>query len=513
MRSTAYQTVAGRLSHRGGSGRIGFSDEASALTNLAKPFFVQALDALKGGDRRGAAALLARQIREGNTSIGNLRSVISLAEHIGEMQLAIEASRLSVVPGSIESQLGYWGMLATHGRAEEAVADIERQSAAIQDNRSVLHFRGTLATLFGRFDEAQDHFRRALAGAPAPVAMRTWFALAMIKKFTTDDPDIESMERLERDSRAPSDALACLAYGLGKAREDSGDIDRAFACYARGAARRRQEQPFNVEAYRRKAEAMVAGFSVPNVQKLTRSGFKQQRSLFVTGLPRSGTTLIEQVLRNHPAVADGAELSLFSAAMIPTCGTGIDEAFAYQRRSTSADPWGDIADDYGGLIDRRFGSKELVVDKSLGQSLIIGHILHAMPRARIAWMRRNPEDVALSCFSTFFATGLPWTWSLTDIAAVMRVEDRLFEHWRSVFPDRILAVPYEDFVAAPDIWTLRLQQHFGLPVVGGLESAPRVGAVGTASAKQVREPISTARVGRATAFARHLEPFSDLYFS
>jgi len=479
---------------------------------VSKPFFVQALDALKGGNRAGAATLLARQIREGNTSVGNLRSVISLAEHIGETELAIEASRLSVVPGSIESQLGHWAMLVTHGQSQEATTDIERQPSTVLENRSVLHFRGTLATQFGHFDEAEDCFRRALAGAPAPAAMRTWFALAMIKKFEAGDPDIESMERLAQAPRAPGDALACLAYGLGKAREDSGDIDRAFACYARGAARRRQDQPFDIETYRRTAEAVLTGFSVANVRKLARSGFERQRSLFVTGLPRSGTTLVEQVLRNHPAVVDGAELNLFSAAMIPTLGVGIDEAFAYQRRSTGADPWSEIAEDYGRLVDRRFGSRELVVDKSLGQSLITGHILHTMPHARIAWLRRSPQDVALSCFSTFFATGLPWTWSLTDIAAFMRLEDRLYEHWQSVFPDRILTVPYEDFVTAPDIWTTRLQEHFGLPVVAGLESVPRVGAVGTASAGQVRQPISNTRVGRATAFEQHLKPFSDLYF-
>jgi tetratricopeptide (TPR) repeat protein len=480
---------------------------------VSKPFFVQALDALTSGDRRGAASLLARQIREGNTSVGNLRSVISLAEHIGETGLAIEASRLSVVPDSIESRLGYWAMLATHGHPEEAAAEIERQPSAIRDNRLVLHFRGTLATQFGRFGEAEDRFRRALVGAPAPAAMRTWFALAMIKRFKADDPDIDSMERLAQDPHAPSDASTCLDYGLGKACEDIGDIDRAFACYARGAARRRQDQPFDGEAYRRTAEAVIAGFSAANLQKLARSGFERQRSLFVTGLPRSGTTLIEQVLRSHPAVADGAELNLFSAAMIPTRGVGIDAAFAYQRRSTGADPWGEIAADYARLVDRRFGSRELVIDKSLGQSLIAGHILHAMPHARIAWLRRDPQDVALSCFSTFFATGLPWTWSLTDIAAFMRIEDRLFEHWRRVFPDRILTVPYEGFVTAPDVWTPRLQRHFGLPVIEGLESAPREGVVGTASAGQVRQPISTTRVGRAKAFERHLEPFSELYFS
>jgi hypothetical protein len=141
-------------------------------------------------------------------------------------------------------------------------------------------------------------------------------------------------------------------------------------------------------------------------------------------------------------------------------------------------------------------------------------ILHILPDARIAWLRRAPEDVALSCFRTYFATGLRWTWSLTDIADHMRPEDRLFEHWRALFPERILVVPYEELVSAPGKWSERLQRHFGLPLEPGLETLPREGrAIRTASVSQVREPISTTRIGQASAFERHLKPFRERYFA
>jgi hypothetical protein len=154
-----------------------------------------------------------------------------------------------------------------------------------------------------------------------------------------------------------------------------------------------------------------------------------------------------------------------------------------------------------------------VVDKSLGQSLIIGTMLHALPDARIAWLRRSPEDVALSCFSTYFSRGLPWTWSLADIADTMRVEDLLFAHWRDLFPERILVVPYEELVHAPSEWARRLQQHFGLPVEPGIEARSKTDrAIGSASVSQARQPISTARVGRSAAYERHLQPFRDRYY-
>lgn len=481
------------------------------MNDPAKPFFFQALDALKRGDRRTAAKLLERQLREGNTAEKNLPSVSQLAAHIGEIDLALEASR-NWRTGSIESLLGSWSLLGTYGRAAEAQTEIERQPEAVREHPSVLHVRGTIATQFGRFDEAQDLLRRALAKAPA--ALQTWFSLAMVKKFTSGDADLATMERLEQAAAAaPPDARSALCYGIGKAFEDIGDVDRAFAAYSRGAAIRRSKEPFDAQAYGLVAEKVIREFTPATFENFVPSGFGGRRSLFVTGLPRSGTTLIEQMLIGHSAVADGAELNLFQTALMPLLGNACANALRYQQRSGLTDPWGEIARDYAHLLNVHFRSAELVVDKSLGQSLLIGLILHSMPDSRIAWLRRNPDDVALSCFRIFFSTGLTWTASLLDIADYMRAEDRLFEHWCAVFPDRILKVPYEDMVRAPASWSEKLQQHFGLPLEEGLEQRSRSGrSILTASVGQVSEPISTSRIGQAAAFEHHLKPFRDRYY-
>lgn len=472
---------------------------------------MQALDALKDGDRRSAAALIERELREGNTSAKNLPSVSQLAAHIGEIELAIDASRRAVSPGSIDSLLGYWATLATYGRSAVALADAERQPLAVKDHPSVLHFRGTVANQFGRLEEAQDLFRRTLA--KAPTSIRTWFALAMLKTFEPGDPDMAAMERLERQQSAPPEARASLYYGLGKAWQDCGDLDRAFDLYAKGAALRRGEQPFDMERFRLSAEQAIRDYTPNTLKELMPSGFEGRRSLFVTGLPRSGTTLTEQILLGHSAVKDGAELNLFGTALMPSRGS-FDGAMAYQESSSLADPWREIARDYARLVDVHFQSSKLVVDKSLGQSLLIGLMLHAVPDARIAWLRRSPEDVALSCFRTHFSTGLNWTWSLTDIADYMRIEDRLFEHWRALFPESILVVPYEKFVGSPAAWAERLQQHFELATEAGVEQLPRHDrAIRTASVNKVRQPISTSHIGQASAFERQLKPFRDRYYA
>jgi len=472
-----------------------------------QPFFFQALNALKSGDRRAAAALLARQLAEGNTSLHNLRAVAQLAVQLGETGLAIDASREAVIPGDLDSLVAYWGMLGSHGRSEEALANIAAQPASVREQPAVLHILGNLATQTGRLEEAREYFRRALAKAPD--LLESWFSLAMIKRFEAGDPDISAMERLVGSGGAQSP----LHHALGKAAEDIGDVDRAFDHYSRAAEfSRRDRRGPDASQFSAAADKIIDAYTPAAIE-----GFQpstgESRSLFVTGMPRSGTTLVEQILLGHSAVGDGAEVNLFGKAVTPLRGIGMSQALAYED-GRGGDCWTEIGRDYAHLIDVRFPRPGLVVDKSLGQSLSIGVMLHTLPDARIAWLERSPEDVALSCFRTFFSAGLPWTTSLSEIAIHMRAEARLLAHWKTVFPDRILTVPYEDLAASPESWALRLQQHFGLPPEAGIESkAPADRAIGTASVSQVREPISTARIGQAAKFERHLGPFRGAYYA
>lgn len=476
-----------------------------------KPYFTQSLDALKVGDRRLAASLLQKQLEEGRTSRKNLPSVFTLATHIGEMELAIDASRQAILPGSVESLVDYWGALASYGRWSEALADMATRPAPLQGHPLVLHFRGSIASQLGRFEEAEGLFRDALKLAPALGA--TWLSLAMIKKFAPGDDDIAAMERVERERSGPTQARAPLYYALGKASEECGDIDRAFSYYSQGAGLRAQQTPFNLQAFAAAADQVIRDYTPESIAALKPSGYRGSPSVFVTGLPRSGTTLTEQILVGHSAVADGGEIGVFGPATLPLLGLRLSDVQGYERRAQSPDPWAEIAQDYEQFVHTRFRTDRLIVDKSLGEALLTGFRLHSMPDAKIAWLRRNVEDVALSCYRTYFAVGQNWTCSLTDIADYMRIEQRLFDHWQAVFPGRILPVPYEDMAAQPAEWSKRLQAHFGLPFEEGIESKGNPErAVRTASAAQVREPISTKRIGQAQAFERHLEPFRARFF-
>jgi tetratricopeptide (TPR) repeat protein len=474
---------------------------------------LDAIEALRRGDRDGAASLLERELRHGPPTGERWRSVSRLAAQIGETEIAIEAARRysRTAPPSLDRLLQYWSELGQYGRTAEARAELGRLSENVRRQPNVLHLLGTLAGQEGRFGEAEQLYREALA--QTPMLPQTWFALAMIKTFTPDDPDLTVMEGLRPAiERAEPSIRARFLYGLAKAWHDCRDFDRAFALYSEGAALRKREQSWDLGTMERFAEALIRDFTPERMSRLTPSG-NPRRALFVNGLPRSGTTLVEQILVSHSDVADGGEVNLLRAALIPTGDYSFDGALNYERAMAGrADPWGTIADAYFRLLQMRFRTPGQVIDKTLGHSHFMGLLMHALPGARVVWMRRDPEDTALSCFRTYFTSGVPWSWSLEDIGFFFRLEDRLHAHWASLFPDRILTVDYQELVADPASWIPRIADHCGLEVEPQMfESHRTERGVTTASVQQVRSPITTARIGLSAGYAAHLEPFRRAY--
>lgn len=442
------------------------------------------------------------------------RSIAKLADKIGEIDLSVEAMRryAAAEPRTLDRVLAYCSELATRGRVEECLAEIDSLPWQVQAHTSVQHMRGTLATQLGDFAKAEPLIRRTIA--EAKLTGQNWLGLSMIKKFEPGDPDIAEMERLRpMIGKGPAESQATFLYALGKAYHDAKDYDRAFEAFSAGAALKRIERPFDAGAIERFAGKVISDFTRASLAKLRPSGCESNRVIFVAGLPRSGTTLVEQILTTHSAVADGAELNLFRAALQPAGDFSYTSALAYEARAKSDDPWGNIARDYLGMIAERFGDTGRIVDKTLNHSRFMGLILHSLPKARVVWLRRNAEDTAISVFRNYFSAPIPWSWSLEDIGRYFRIDDRLHTHWTAMFPDRILTVPYEAMVAEPAPWIERILVHAGLPHEDAVFAPHAQGqrAVRTASVAQVREPISTAQVGAAMKYERFMAPFRNAY--
>jgi tetratricopeptide (TPR) repeat protein len=480
------------------------------------PRLQQVIDALRRFDRRRVAALIAEELREGPHNGEHWGNVEAVANQIGEIEFGIEAARRFSLtePRTLERALHYCNLLAARGRLEKCMHEADLLPAALQQHPEVLHLRGSIAARMGDFENARELARRTIALAPQ--YGHYWHALSLVNKFAPGDRELARMEAwVPEIRRMPADSQAAFFYALGKARHDCGDYDLAFAAYSEGAAKMRA--PFDAPMLERFVGDVIRDFNPQNLERLTPSGCFSERAIFVTGLPRSGTTLVEQILASHSAVEDGEEANLFCSALMPAADFSLQGGLSYQtssaNRADGADPWGDVARDYLAMLDQRFGREGRIVDKTLNHSRFLGYILHALPRARVIWMQRNPEDTAISCFRSYFGTRtIPWCWSLTDIAGHFRLEDALRAHWTRIYPDRILTVPYEALVTDAATWTTRILAHFGLapePAVFTPHLQQR--SVLTASIAQVREPISAGSVGAAGKYRAHLQSFREAY--
>lgn len=473
--------------------------------------FEQAIHALDSGDRRAAAGLVGQMLQKGPPSGEGWLNVARLAAHIGELTLELEAMRRYAVtePHTLDRILPYAHRLANCNRADEALTIAEDLPG---DHPAVRHLRASLAAQGGDIAGAEAIYRQALTLMPDMPMI--WASLAEVKTFTADDPDMARMEALKSAiAHAPPEVQAPFLYALAKAHDDAGDAVRAAALYSEGAVLMRNPGDTEIADYARMADRLITGFTPGALTKLKPSASHSDRVIFVNGLPRSGTTLAQQILSSHSTVAGGGELNLIPAALIPTRDYSLSGALALQEYSKETDPWGGLAADYLHMIADRFGPEGRVIDKTPNYGRYMGLLLHILPNARVIWMRRNPDDTALSCFRTFFSDSVPWSWSLSDIAAYFRIEDRLYAHWRQLFPDRILTVPYEGLVADPKAWTDRMLAHAGLtpePQVYAPHQAGR--PVSTASIAQVRAPISTARVGSAESYAPLMAEFKAAYY-
>lgn len=481
---------------------------------MEKAKILQAIDALRALDKFTAINLIKQEFEQTPNGHPRLQSIAKLAENIGEIDLALDAAEAFAdgTKTDVSKQLFYMGQLATYGRTDRAIAHLKSLDPSIQKDLSVLHFQATISSQLGKFDEAEAIYRKILKISPC--APQTWFALAMLVKFDSRNDDIHAiLNLLPTVEKLEPDTLSRFLYCIAKLHMDIGEVEEAFQYYHRGAEIKRRELPYDRIYQEDLTKKIIEGFDITSISKLCPSGEKSSRPIFVTGLPRTGSTLIEQILTAHSAISDGGEMGIFKAALLPVGRPDMPSALLYQQRIGIAnDPWGQVGKDYLRMLQMWFPEGQHVVDKTLLQSQFMGFILHSLPNAKVIWMRRNPADSALSCFRSYFSSSIPWCWSFSDIGHFFRLEDQLFNHWTSIFPDRILVVPYEDFVSRSNYWIVKIFDHLDLapePVEREFYKTSR--SVRTASVKQVRQPISEAGIGTSEPYTEMMTEFFEEY--
>ena len=435
-----------------------------------------------------------------------------LAADIAELDLARAAIDLFVenAGGTDGALYQKAALLAQAGLWDEADALLRTLPETVPDPVANAYSRGVAALNLGRTEEARRRLEQVVAERPQ--SGTAWLALSMAVDLASEPALAERLIAAEGAlERAPAGDRAAYRYALGTLLAGRGEHAPAFNAFARGAQQMKAVAPFDREADRRQAEDAVRGYDATRIAALAgRQSEPSGRTIFVTGLPRSGTTLVEQALTAHGTVAAGAEIGALGVlaqdiggADCPALAARVDAGGA----AAGARLW-------HRWLDERFGPAGRVVDKSIDASRYLGLVAALLPEAPLVWTTRDPLDRAWSCFRTNFMGGaIPWSYDLADIAAHFRLEDRLLGQWQALLGERLLVVPYEAFVREPDAWIRKVLAHCGLdeqPAVFAPHENRR--PVATASMIQVRRPITRAGIGSAEPYREFLAPFVEAYY-
>jgi tetratricopeptide (TPR) repeat protein len=512
---------------------------------VADPLLLEAGRALVDNDIPHAEALLRDRLRRSPTDVAAIRMLAEVAARIGRYEDAAHLLErcLELAPGFHAARQNYAMVLHRGNRPQEALAQVERLLAEDPGNPGYRNLRAVVLCRTGDFGEAIELYEDLLAEHPGQArvwlsqghALKTaglgeraiaayrrcieldpgfgdaWWSLANLKTFRFDDADIAAMRaQLQRADLGDEHRLH-LDFALGKALEDRGEYAGSFAHYSRGNALRLARVPYSAdttsERLLRAAEIYTPGF----FQARAGSGVAAGDPIFIVGMPRAGSTLVEQILSSHPLVEGTMELPEIISLTRALRQQGADDGPArYHEVLAGLD-----ADAVRGLGERylertriqRKSGAPFFIDKMPNNFAHIGLVQLALPNARIIDVRRHPLACGFSLFKQHFARGQDFSYSLEDIGRYYRDYVGLMAHFDRVLPGRIHRVAYEALVDDTEAEVRRLLDYCGLPFEPRcLRFFENDRPVRTASSEQVRQPIYRAGVDHWTHFEPWLGP-------
>jgi tetratricopeptide (TPR) repeat protein len=386
-----------------------------------------------------------------------------------------------------------------------------RRAVALLPDHPACHFNAAVTSTFtGDFATAETHFDTCLALQP-----NYWPAYGLrsrLRRQTTQNHHVDALHALLAAHPDDVDAQIHLHSALGKEYEDLGDYAKAFEHLSLGKSAARRRVAYRPEQDSAMVDALVAAF--PSVVSAD-GGYGSDEPIFIVGMPRSGTTLVERILSSHPEVYAAGELMNFGVQVERLAPEGIPARLdptlvAHVHRMD----WQRLGLRYVDSTRPQTALKPRFIDKLPHNFLYLGLIAKALPKAKIICLRRHPLDTCLSNFREAFAENSAfhgYSFDLLDIGRFYIQFDRMMAHWNAVLPGRVLQVDYETLVTEQASATRRLLAHCELPWNDAcLNFQQNTSAVATASTAQVREPMHRQAVGRWEKFRPWLGPLEQL---
>ena len=399
------------------------------------------------------------------------------------------------------------------GRAE-AAEQAFREALSLAPDAAGLHNNlGHSLLDQGRKDEAEAAFRQALALRPG--MSEVYLNLSMTRRFSADDSDIDAMRTLmaQLDPEQPGgqqDRIQ-LSFALGKALQDCGEYEQAFSHFLEGNRLNRATFEYDAGDQSRRMQRIAECFDQSTLSGLAGKGDPDAAPIFIVGMPRSGTSLVEQILASHPQVFGAGELSDIRVVTTMSDVVGTGQPFPDYATSLDANALRKMAGRYLQQVRARIPETERFTDKMPANFSFLGLIRLMFPNARIIHCNRNPMDTCVSCFTLLFSGYQPFSYDLRELGQFYRDYQGLMQHWRDALPqDAFLDLVYEDLVDDLEPQARRLLDFCGLewdPACLSFHETKR--AVRTASISQVRQPIYRSSVERWRRYEPWLGPLRE----
>jgi len=366
-----------------------------------------------------------------------------------------------------------------------------------------------LATLHsdrGDFQAARDVYGRVLDRDP--MAGGAHYGLASLKTFEQGDPHINQMETLLADPSLEPNAEATICFSLGRAYDQLDRLDEAMAHFARGNRVKREMTDFDVGAERTNTQRIASAFGPELFDKFTGVGDPSELPVFVFGMPRSGTTLVEQILASHPSVHGAGEINDLWR-IVSGLGKALPPGSRQPEDIGEAPPeiWRELGERYVRRLRHYAPDADRITDKLPFNYTLAGIIRLALPRSRIIHCVRDPRDTCVSCYMTSFQNDRGFTFDLAELGETYRLYWDLMEHWRAVLPGGFYEIRYESLVEDMENQSRALVDYLGLEWSEDcLRFFENPRTVTTASMTQVRRPVYKSSVGRWRRYRDYLGP-------
>lgn len=479
-------------------------DDINAIRLLAKI-------AVKATAYEDAEKLLRRILSKSprfNDAMHDLAKVLKETDRINEAIEWLEKSAI-VEPNNPYTFYMLAGNLAAASRTEEAIEKYQKALSLRPNQPGVLLGLGHVLKTVGRKAEGIQAYREAIEHKPT--FGEAYWSLANLKTYRFADTEIEAMEEQLNNPQLSTDESVQFNFALGKAYEDRKQFEKAFSHYQHGNEQQRMEVYYDPVQTESMHDDIIDVFSREFLKESSGHGCADNSPIFIIGLPRSGSTLIEQILSSHPLVDGTSELPDLGRVATSIGGRGKGMTYPRGFRRLEKPEFGALGEMYIKRTRKYRHGAPYFTDKMPNNFPAVGLIHLILPNAKIINATRHPLDACLGCYKQHFAKGQTFTYDLAELGEFYLEYRRVMNHWHRVLPGKMLDVCYERVVSDQETETRRIIDYCGLPWDDQcLEFYNTKRSVRTASSEQVRQPIYSSSVSLWKNYQRQLEPLSEI---